>query len=232
MDDSSLAVLDASIGTTPAEENFRRVLDLPVSTYKVSEGELPPVPDATDWAHDGVVISGSQVSVYEDRAWIEAVEEWVDRGVEAGVPVLGVCWGHQLLASAFGGQVEPTGAYELGYATIERVRASPLLDGVGESFVAFESHSDAVTDLPDDATRLAENDRGVQAFSVGTAYGVQFHPEYDVDTARWVVQNKDGEIDDERLQAVLASITPENHAQTADARQVFENFETIAERSG
>lgn len=232
MDEPSLALLDASVGTTPAAENFQRVLDVPVSTYKVNEGELPPKPPASEWTHDSVVISDSQVSVYEDRSWIEAVEEWVAQSVEADVPVLGVCWGHQLLASALGGTVEPTGAYELGYATVERVRESPLFEGVGESFVAFESHSDAVTELPAGATRLAENGRGVQAFAVGDAYGVQFHPEYDIETARWVVQNKEGEIDDERLESVLTSITSDNHTRTANVRAVFENFEAIVERSG
>lgn len=231
MDEPSLALFDASVGTTPAADNFRRVFDVQVSTYKVSEGEFPLEPADDEWGHDGVVISGSQASVYEDRPWIEAVEAWIDRGVEADIPVLGVCWGHQLLASALGGRVEATGAYELGYATVEQVQTSPLLDGIGESFVAFESHSDAVTDLPAEATRLAENDRGVQAFSIGTAYGVQFHPEYDVETARWVVQNKEGEIDDERLESILASITPENHARTTGAREVFENFEAIVEQS-
>ena len=231
MGEPSLALLDASVGTTPAAENFRRVFSVPVATYKVSEGELPPDPAAGEWGHDGVVISGSQVSVYEDRPWIEAVAEWVAQGVEASVPVLGVCWGHQLLASALGGRVEATGAYELGYATIEQVQPSPLLDGIGESFVAFESHSDAVTDLPAAAARLAENGRGVQAFVVDDAYGVQFHPEYDVETARWVVQNKEGEIDDGRLESVLASITPENHARTSGARELFGNFEAIVERS-
>ncbi|CCQ32561.1 type 1 glutamine amidotransferase [Halorhabdus tiamatea] len=231
MDEPSLALLDASIGSTPAADNFRRVLDVPVSTYKVSEGELPPEPADDGRGHDGVVISGSQVAVYEDRRWIEAVEAWIDQAVEADVPVLGVCWGHQLLASALGGRVEATGAYELGYSTVERVRVSALFEGVGESFVAFESHSDAVSELPAGATRLAENGRGVQAFAVGDAYGVQFHPEYDVETARWVVQNKEGEIDADRLESVLASITPENHARTADARQVFGNFEAIVTES-
>ena len=77
MDEPSLALLDASVGSTPAADNFRRVFDVPVSTYKVSEGELPSEPADDGWGHEGVVISGSQVSVYEDSPWIEAVEAWV-----------------------------------------------------------------------------------------------------------------------------------------------------------
>lgn len=231
MDEPSLALLDASVGTTPAAENFRRVLSTPVSTYKVSNGELPPQPSDRAWTHDGVVISGSQVSVYEDRPWIRAVQEWVSECVETNVPVLGVCWGHQLLATALGGRVEPLGEYELGYATIETRVENSLFEGIDEQFVAFESHSDTVTELPPGATVLTDNEIGVQSFAATTAYGVQFHPEYDVETARWVVQNKEDELEAERFEDLLSSITPDTHERTAEARAVFGNFEAIVERS-
>ncbi|QGN06736.1 type 1 glutamine amidotransferase [Halorhabdus sp. CBA1104] len=232
MSEPTITLLDASIGQTPAEQNFRRAFDLPVTAWKVSDGDVPPVPDGDMWTGDGVVISGSQTAVYEDRTWIDRTAEWVADAVAAGVPVLGVCWGHQLLARALGGTVEPMGAYELGYATVERVAADPFFDGIDDSFLAFESHSDAVGELPDEATLLAENNRATQAFRVENAFGVQFHPEYDIDTARWVVQNKEGELPTERVERVLDAITPERHADTASANHVFENFEKLVRRRG
>jgi GMP synthase (glutamine-hydrolysing) len=231
--EATITLLDASIGDTPAERNFRREIDLPVTAWKVSESEYPPAPDGDAWADDGVVVSGSQTAVYEDRAWIDRTAEWIADAVAAGVPVLGVCWGHQLLATALDGTVEPMDAYELGYATIDRVADDRFLDGIDESFRAFESHSDAVVELPDDATLLAENDRSIQAFRIENALGVQFHPEYDLETARWVVQNKDGELPKERLDRLLDSITSETHAETAAAKRVFENFEgLVRQRAG
>ena len=174
-----IAVLDASIGETPAERNFRRELDTVVTVFKSSEGQLPPTPTGNGlFPHDGAVVSGSQTAVYEDRPWIDEVESWVRAASDAGVPVLGVCCGHQLIAQAFGGTVDPMGRDELGYEHIKRTgETGPLFDGIADSFVAFETHSDEVTSLPAGATVLAENSTSIQAFRIGTAWGVQFHPE-------------------------------------------------------
>ncbi|MFB6201651.1 MAG: type 1 glutamine amidotransferase [Halorhabdus sp.] len=230
MHEPTITLLDASLGDTPAEGNVRRELDLPVTARKVSDGTIPPVPESAQWTDDGVVVSGSQTAVYADQDWIDRTAAWVADAVAVGVPILGICWGHQLLAQALGGQVGPMSDYELGYATIDRVAEDPLFDGIGESFRAFESHSDGVQRLPDDATLLAKNERAVQAFRVENALGVQFHPEYDIETARWVVQNKEGELPTERLDRVLDEITPETHAETAPAKRVFRNFEKLVRR--
>jgi GMP synthase (glutamine-hydrolysing) len=232
MNDASSAVrvalLDASLGDTPAAANFQRTLDADVTVYKVSEGTFPPSPTAKDRPYDAVVVSGSQTAVYDDHDWIDRTEAWVRDAVDAGLPVLGVCWGHQLLAQALGGTADPMGEYELGYEPIDRLEDDPLFDGVPGSFVAFETHSDEVTELPGDATLLAENDRSLQAFRVRNAWGVQFHPEYDLDTARWVTENKRGDVDNDRVDAILADVTPERHAEAADARRVLDNFVALA----
>jgi GMP synthase (glutamine-hydrolysing) len=225
-----VALLDASVGDTPAERNFRRELDADVTAFKTSEGALPPRVGAR-FPFDAVVVSGSQTSVYDGEPWIRETEEWVREAVEARMPVLGVCWGHQLLAQAVGGAVDPMGSYELGYATVEFVDGTPddpLFDRIDTPFVAFETHTDEVTALPARATILAENDRALQAFRVANAWGVQFHPEYDRDTARWVTENKRGWLDDATVDAVLETITPENHAETADATRLFDNFLAFA----
>jgi hypothetical protein len=56
------------------------------------------------------------------------------------------------------------------------------------------------------------------------------NPEYDIETARWVVQNKEGELPTERVERVLDAITPERNADTASANHVFENFEKLVRR--
>jgi GMP synthase (glutamine-hydrolysing) len=229
-DEVRVALLDASLGDTPAEGNVRRELGAAVTAFKLSEGELPPgVGKRFPFA--AVVISGSQTSVYDDDEWIAATEAWARDAVEAGLPVLGICWGHQLLARAVGGDVDPMGGYELGYATVDLLADGvddPLFDGVDTSFVAFETHIDEVTRLPGEASILAETDRALQAFRVGNAWGVQFHPEYDIDTARWVTENKRGQLDDTTVDDVLATITPARHAETTDATRVFDNFLAFA----
>ncbi len=223
----TLAVLDASVGETPAESNLRRELDADVTVYKISRGEFPPSVSASDWRFDGVVVSGSQTSVYDDRDWIHEATERIRRVYRADVPTLGICWGHQFLAQALGGRVVDTGAYELGYEQIARVGDDPLFEGVPESFTAFETHSDRVAELPAGAATLARNERGVQAFRVGSAYGVQFHPEYDRETAVWVTKGKD--LPDERIRSVLDGISDESVAAARETKAVFDNFRRLAE---
>jgi GMP synthase (glutamine-hydrolysing) len=227
-----IALLDASVGDTPAEANVRRELDAAVTAFKVSEGAMPPSAETAEtWPFDAAVISGSQTAVYDDEPWIETVTSWTSEAVEAGIPILGVCWGHQLLAQAVGGYVDPMGRYELGYQEVDRIAADPLFSGIDETFLAFETHSDEVTRLPGDATILAENDRSLQAFRIENAWGVQFHPEYDRETARWVTENKRGDVDDAELEAVLDGITQENAERAREAKLVFENFLEVAART-
>ena len=226
-----IALFDASVGSTPAERNFRRELDAQVTAFKVSEGEFPEWPGADgSWPYDGVVVSGSQTAVYDDEPWMETLGELVVDLHELGVPMLGICWGHQFLAQELGGCVDDMGEYELGYQRIERYDDSPLFASMPGEFVAFETHSDEVLRLPPGAVELAGNETSCQAFSLGPTFGVQFHPEYDLETVRQVVEGKREEgVPAERVEAVLAEATPERHAETEAAKRVFDNFLAVVE---
>jgi GMP synthase (glutamine-hydrolysing) len=223
----ALAVIDASVGETPAETNLRRELDADVTVYKISEGQRPPPMAAAAWQFDGVVISGSQTSVYDDYDWIHEATEWVRRVHRAGIPVLGICWGHQLLAQALGGRVVDMGTHELGYEQIVRLGADPLFEGIPATFTSFETHTDRVAELPSDAVALARNEYGIQAFRLDHTYGVQFHPEYDRETAVWVTEGKD--LPDDRRRSVLDGITDESVEAARQSTQLFDNFRRLVE---
>ncbi|MEF8852604.1 MAG: type 1 glutamine amidotransferase [Haloarculaceae archaeon] len=218
----TIAVLDASVGDTPAERNLRRELDAEVDVFKLTEGAFPPAVSARDWRYDGVVVSGSQTSVYDDHDWIHEATEWVRRAHAGDVPVLGICWGHQFLAQALGGRVADMGEYELGYREVRKVGEDPLLSGLPDAFTSFETHSDRVAELPPGARTLARNDVSLQAFRVGSTWGLQFHPEYDRQTAEWVIQSKD--LSDDRTGLLLDRVTEETVSDAADAKRVFDNF--------
>ena len=217
-----IAIVDASVGETPAERNLARSLDARTRVFTVSDGQFPPVPAGGDWRYDGVVISGSQTSVYDDLDWIHDLTSWVLDVHHADVPTLGICWGHQFLAQSLGGRVVDMGEHELGYRTVRRRGDDPLFAGIPSSFTAFQTHSDRVAELPPGSAELARNDYGIQAFRLGARYGVQFHPEYDRETAEWVIGNKD--LSAERRTSALATVTDESVAAALEATTVFENF--------
>ena len=218
-----VALLDASHGDPHTRRNFRRELDADLVEFDVTEGDRP-----AGFEFDAVVITGSRASVYWDEAWIDPLLDYVAAAHDRGVPVLGVCYGHQVLAAALGGRVESMGEYEIGYREVTRVADDDLLAGVPERFTAFTTHSDAVTELPSEAELLAENDYGVHAFRVGDSWGVQFHPEYDRETATDLTKRKD--LDDDRIRSVLDGITAENYDAACRTKRLFDNFTDYARR--
>ena len=226
-DSLHVVLIDASLGDTHVQRNFKRELEADLTIVRVSQGEsLPRLPTngnaIPSLPFDAVVISGSQSSVYDDRPWIARLATWTRRVLNAGLPVLGVCWGHQLLAQMMGGTVEDRGAYELGYVEVEHVASDALLVGLSNPFVAFATHSDEVTSVPDEVSVLARNEAGIQALRKGHAYGVQFHPEYDMRTARDMIQRK--ELPMHELKAALDTVTEEQVRAAQSTKQILNNF--------
>jgi GMP synthase (glutamine-hydrolysing) len=220
--DIEIAVVDASCGDTPAERNLTREVDDSTTAYEASNGEFPSTPTGSVVPYDGVVISGSQTSACDDHDWIHELTSWARSAHRADVPTLGVCWGHQFLSQTLGGRVVDMGEHEFGYRTVQQCSADPLFAGMPDSFTAFETHSDRVAELPAGTVEFARNEYGVQAFRLGSSYGVQFHPEHDRETAEWVVGNK--ELPAERLASVEATITDQNVSAAEAATAVFDNF--------
>lgn len=145
-----------------------------------------PVPDV-DALGDGVIILGGIMSAHDGAkySWMEPLKQRMVELVEADVPTVAICLGHQLLAEAFGGQVTVAdpgggehGAYEIAWRPA--ARRDPLFAKLAtqESSLFNESHSDAVTTLPPGAESLGSTPAYAnQAFRIGSAVGVQFHPE-------------------------------------------------------
>jgi len=233
-----LALIDASLGTPHAKRNFQREVDATLTVYEANEGDIPPpigeasaIPtdEGPVQSFDGIIISGSQSSVYdENRPWIRRLSRWTEGALADDLPILGVCWGHQLLAQVLGGTVRG-GSYELGYVQVEQEVDDPIWNGIPDPFTVFATHSDHVVELPPDATLLASNETGVQAFRAGPAYAVQFHPEYDRRTALAMIDSKTTLPDDEK-DAARATCTDEQVRAAQPAKRVFDNFLEHVER--
>ncbi|AHK79303.1 glutamine amidotransferase [Ectothiorhodospira haloalkaliphila] len=152
-----------------------------VRVVDVQAGEA--LPDAGSIA--AVAITGSGAMVTEQADWMVRTAHWLTGAVDRGVPILGICFGHQLLAWALGGHVDynPRGI-EVGTTAVHLTDAAagdPLLSVLPKAFPAQVSHSQSVLTLPAGAVRLGWSDMDDhQGFRFGErAWGLQFHPEFD-----------------------------------------------------
>jgi len=131
----------------------------------------------------GVIVTGSPKAAYRHEPWMERLGSFLRESDQHRVPLLGVCFGAQILAMARGGRVilNPEG-WEIGGARIELTAAGgddPLFAGLPRKFGALTTHEDRIERLPEGAILLASNASSpVQAFRLGeSTWGVQFHPE-------------------------------------------------------
>jgi len=159
--------------------------DFEVQRIDTLEAELPRV--VADWARErrvaGAVIDGALESPLDDFEWIRGLERFIREYVETGLPLLGICFGHEVMASALGGVLERKGP---DLTVEERVMAVPeedgLFRGLGGRTRQVVSHSVQVVKAPAGFLVSARTpDCPVQAMRHGLkpVYGVQFHPEMD-----------------------------------------------------
>ncbi|ELY59205.1 GMP synthase (glutamine-hydrolyzing), subunit A [Natronococcus amylolyticus DSM 10524] len=219
MGEIQLALLNAAHEATDTRRNFRRELDAELTEFHCPSGEFPD-----DFRYDGFVVTGSRASVYWDREWIGRLKTWTGDAIRAGLPALGVCYGHQLLADVMGGRVKAMGEYEIGYRTVEQDGANRLLEGVDRTMTVFTTHSDHVCEEPPGATVFARNEYGIHGFRKDRVFAVQFHPEYDMEMAESVTAGKSDQLTEERIDAVLEGIDAGNYDAACEAKRLFDNF--------
>ncbi|MEX2081687.1 MAG: glutamine-hydrolyzing GMP synthase [Dehalococcoidia bacterium] len=123
----------------------------------------------------GIILSGGPASVYEPGA--PQAPAWV---FESGLPILGICYGMQLLAHQLGGRVEPGARKEYGPATIRATASTPLLEGLPLELDVWMSHGDRIEAAPPGFRAVAASDNSPYAVMYDGQrkyYGIQFHPE-------------------------------------------------------
>jgi|TARA_Y100000031_G_scaffold153754_1_gene199706 GMP synthase (glutamine-hydrolysing) len=164
----------------------------------------------------GIVISGSAAFVTVEEAWNFVAAEYILQAHSRKIPILGVCYGHQLLAWTFKGRVDfhPSGR-EIGTTEIRLTAPGQndrLLGNLPNPFLVQVSHLQSVSTLPDKAELLAENDfESIHAFRLGACtWGVQFHPEFDAQIMQAYLLERKEILQAEGLEpdALLRSVAP------------------------
>ncbi|MEB8387221.1 type 1 glutamine amidotransferase [Rhodobacteraceae bacterium KMM 6894] len=152
-----------------------------------------PDPDA----FDGYLITGSRAGVYDDLPWIPRLKGFLQDLRAAGRPVGGVCFGHQIMAEAFGGRVQksPHG-WNIGRRSFDVTKAADGLFQSDASLHALSFHQDHITDLPPDAQAILRNTASPYAGVIYDfpAISVQFHPEFHPDFVRDLVMDLRGSL--------------------------------------
>ncbi len=149
-----------------------------------------PQPKLEDFK--GVIITGSHSMVTECEPWSEALLPYIRSMKENNIPVFGICYGHQLIAKALGGEVgfHPNGP-EPGSVNVmltDAGKADNLLSKAPDTFKVNVAHLQTVLKLPPNATLLAANEfEPHQAFRLGNIWSVQFHPEFTREITQYYV---------------------------------------------
>jgi GMP synthase (glutamine-hydrolysing) len=176
-------------------------LGIQVRVVNAVEGETCPstVPDDVD----GLLPLGGAMNANQDDVapWLVNERALLRDAVARDIPVLGLCLGGQLLAAALGGEVRLGKQCEIGLSYVRQTsagRIDPVIGALpGKTAPATQWHQDEVVTLPTGAELLLENDVCMQGFKVGTAYGLQLHPEIDAELFDWWAKATDP--DDEAL---------------------------------
>ena len=185
-----LLIISAGPGLAEIRANYGHATDwitsLLSSDIEVDIVNIYENNDFDDSYYDAWIITGSAYSVTDNTQWIINLKNKIKYASENSIYLLGICFGHQIISSALGGNVikNPKG-WELGSYKLtlnNKGLASSLFNNVNPDDNFYFSHEDVVSKLPPNATELACNDMGLQSFSVNDRiFGVQFHPEFTYD---------------------------------------------------
>lgn len=197
-----------NVGSTYDELNFKfgdfdqwakdKILGVPTQSLHVKLDKFPKIQKCL-----GVVVMGSHAMVSDEEGWMKKTSDFLKECMLHEVPILGICFGHQLLAYALGGKVKnnPNGL-EMGTVKINltpKGETDKLFLGVDKTFDGFSSHFQSVVEFPKSLEILACNSHDkIHAFKYGkNAYGVQFHPEFTKEIMRFYAKKNQENLGDD-----------------------------------
>src|SRR4051812_40299143 len=184
-----------------------------IASYHVENGELPARPDD----YDAYLITGSAAGVYEDRPWIEPLKAFL-REAKGKARMVGICFGHQIMAEAFGGKVEKCDrGWGVGLHSYEIRERASWMDELSTIDIPV-SHQDQIVVQPPASRILAGNafsPFGMLGYDDQPAISMQFHPEFEPAYARALIESRRDRLADP--DAALSSLdAPDDRARVGE----------------
>lgn len=179
--------------------------------YEAHRGNLP----RSTGECDAWLCTGSQYSVYEQRDWIDKLSAFIREIKETGAPFVGICFGHQMLAHALGGEVAKSKhGWGVGILKVEILKQEPWMRPPLAELRIHHMHQDQVQRLPPGAVVLGRSDHcEVGMFRVGeTMLGIEGHPEFTVAFSEALIRSRAERIGAKRAEEALASLSQPTEA--------------------
>ena len=189
---------------------FRRMFvstGVPFSFGDVDVEAVAVLPDPETL--EGIVITGSPAGVYEDHAWLPPLREFVRAAYAAGTPMLGICFGHQIMADALGGDVRKSEkGWGMGRHSYQVTKKPSFMADAPDTLAVACSHQDQVIEPPAEAEVILASEFAPHAgllYRSGRALSFQPHPEFEDDYAQALVELRRGRAPDAVIETALAS---------------------------
>lgn len=189
-----------------------------ITVVGVAQGEALPDPQTLE----AVVITGSSAGVYEDHAWLPGLRDFLRRAYAAQTRMIGICFGHQIIADALGGEVRKSEkGWGLGRHTYDVLAAPPVFDPGVETLSIACSHQDQVITPPEGARVVLRSEFAPNAgllYDNDAILTLQPHPEFEDDYARALIDLREGRAPEATLAKARDSMaTPSDSAILARA---------------
>lgn len=191
-----------------------------VDIYKVCEGDFPENLDN----YSGSIITGSSSNIYDPKPWIREVSRITDRLLNRETPILGVCFGYQLLGIKLGGRLRKQ--YPRVFS-LKRTELTPngredlLFDGIDDNFYVLESYGNDLIEIPSSAYPLTYNGDTYSSYKAGNIYGLRFHAEVHGDELLRLAANRG--IDPEDFKQYM-------HLDDPSIGQIYRNFARLSSK--
>jgi GMP synthase-like glutamine amidotransferase len=197
---------------------FRRMFDSTGIQFDYDDVNVlggDPLPDPATL--DGIVITGSPAGVYEDHFWLPPLREFIREAYRVGTPMVGICFGHQVIADALGGVVTKSDrGWGLGRHNYQVGQGPEFLQQLADKVAVACSHQDQVIVPPDEAQVILSSEFAPNAglyYRNGKALSFQPHPEFDDTYATALVEMRRGRATDEVVETALGSMATPSDSQ-------------------